>query len=102
MLGAILLSERALYSLVIEEGLRPDDSTVARHQLIDGAMLARYGQSEPIDVLGRSPSTCARRARSRTPAGQSAVDGLAAVGPGSRQRRALRAHSPRALAACGG
>ena len=51
VLGAILLSDRSLYALVIEEGLRPDDFYRERHGLIYGAMLALYNESEPVDVL---------------------------------------------------
>ena len=51
MLGAILLSDRSLYALVIEEGLRPEDFYRERHGLIYEAMLALYNESEPVDVL---------------------------------------------------
>ena len=51
VLGAILLSERTLYSLVIEEGLRPGDFYRERHELIYAAMLALYERSEPVDAL---------------------------------------------------
>ena len=51
VLGAILLSDRSLYALVIEEGLRPEDFYRERHGVIYEAMLALYGESEPVDVL---------------------------------------------------
>jgi replicative DNA helicase len=51
VLGAILLSERTMYSLVIEEGLRAEDFYNLRHELIYKAMLGLYERSEPIDVL---------------------------------------------------
>jgi replicative DNA helicase len=51
VLGAILLSDRALYALVIEEGLRPDDFYREHHGTIYDAMLALYNESEPVDVL---------------------------------------------------
>jgi replicative DNA helicase len=51
VLGAILLSDRSLYALVIEEGLRPDDFYRERHGTIYEAMLALYNESEPVDVL---------------------------------------------------
>src|SRR6201997_5724333 len=51
VLGAILLSDRSLYALVIEEGLRPDDFYRERHAAIYEAMLALYNESEPVDVL---------------------------------------------------
>jgi replicative DNA helicase len=51
VLGAILLSDRALYALVIEEGLRPEDFYRDRHGMVYEAMLALYNESEPVDVL---------------------------------------------------
>src|SRR4029077_8032723 len=51
VLGAILLSDRSLYALVIEEGLRPEDFYRERHGAIYEAMLALYNDSEPVDVL---------------------------------------------------
>jgi replicative DNA helicase len=51
VLGSILLSERAMYALVVEEGLKPEDFYRERHRVIYAAMLALYRQSEPIDVL---------------------------------------------------
>ena len=51
VLGAILLSERALYGLVIEDGLRPEDFYRARHATIYGAILDLYSASEPVDVI---------------------------------------------------
>ena len=51
VLGAILLSERAMYALVIEEGLKAEDFYRRRHQLVYEAMLGLYNESEPIDVL---------------------------------------------------
>ena len=51
VLGAILLSDRSLYALVIEEGLRPEDFYRERHGAIYEAMLALYDESEPVDVL---------------------------------------------------
>ena len=51
VLGGILLSDRAMYGLVIEEGLKPDDFYRERHRTIYEAMLALYRDSEPIDVL---------------------------------------------------
>ncbi|HEX4467490.1 MAG TPA: replicative DNA helicase [Solirubrobacteraceae bacterium] len=52
VLGAILLSsDRSLYALVIEEGLRPEDFYRARHGVIYEAMLALYNESEPVDTV---------------------------------------------------
>ena len=49
VLGAVLMSERPMYALVIEEGLRPEDFYRERHRVIFAAMLALYERSEPID-----------------------------------------------------
>src|SRR5437588_6309381 len=51
VLGAILLSDHALYALVIEEGLRPEDFYRERHGAIYAAMLELYHESEPVDTL---------------------------------------------------
>ncbi len=51
VLGGILLSDRAMYGLVIEEGLKPEDFYRDRHRAIYEAMLTLYRESEPIDVL---------------------------------------------------
>jgi replicative DNA helicase len=51
VLGGILLSDRAMYGLVIEEGLKPEDFYRDRHRLIYESMLMLYRESEPIDVL---------------------------------------------------
>jgi replicative DNA helicase len=51
VLGAILLSDRSLYALVIEEGLRAEDFYREHHGTIYQAMLALYSESEPVDVL---------------------------------------------------
>jgi replicative DNA helicase len=50
-LGAILLSDRTLYGLVIEEGLRPEHFYRDKHGEIFAGMLRLYERSEPIDVL---------------------------------------------------
>ncbi|TMK38654.1 MAG: replicative DNA helicase [Actinobacteria bacterium] len=51
VLGAILLSERAMHPLVIDERLRPEDFYRERHRVVYRAMLELYDASEPIDVL---------------------------------------------------
>jgi replicative DNA helicase len=51
VLGGILLSDRAMYGLVIEEGLKPEDFYRDRHRVIYESMLTLYRDSEPIDVL---------------------------------------------------
>ncbi|MBJ7472750.1 MAG: replicative DNA helicase, partial [Solirubrobacteraceae bacterium] len=51
VLGALLLSERAMYTLIIEEGLRPDDFYSQRHRHVFRAMRALYDAGEPFDRL---------------------------------------------------
>src|SRR3712207_5139909 len=96
VLGAILLSERAMYALVIEEGLKPEVFYRERHRLIHAAMLSLYEESEPIDVL-----TVSERLRSEgnlEPAGgQATIDALAAAVPAAgharQYARIVRDHS---------
>ena len=51
VLGAILLSDRPMYSLAIEEGLRAEDFYRDRHGVIYTAMVDLYERSEPVDAL---------------------------------------------------
>jgi replicative DNA helicase len=51
VLGAILISDRSMYALVIEEGLRPEDFYRDQHRAVYAAMLELYEQSRPIDAL---------------------------------------------------
>src|ERR1700682_246146 len=82
VLGAILLSDRSLYALVIEEGLRPEDFYRDRHGAIYEAMLALYNDSEPVDVL-----TVTDRLRQigklEDVGGRATVDELTGVVPGA-------------------
>src|SRR5437764_5486224 len=51
VLGAILLSDRTMYGLVIEDGLAPEDFYREQHRVVYAGMLGLYEASEPIDVL---------------------------------------------------
>src|SRR5947208_3055647 len=86
VLGAILLSDRSLYALVIEEGLRAEDFYRDRHAVIYEAMLALYNDSEPVDVL-----TVTDRLRSAGRldeiGGPAAVDELTGVVPAAGHAR---------------
>src|SRR5271155_520471 len=86
VLGSILLSDRSLYALVIEEGLRADDFYRERHGTIYEAMLALYNESEPVDVL-----TVTDRLRSSGKlegvGGVATVDGLTGVVPAAGHAR---------------
>lgn len=80
VLGAILLSERTMYSLVIEEALRPEDFYRDRHSVIYAAMLALYEQSEPIDLLTVSEEL-RKTGKLDDAGGSEAVDVLASTVP---------------------
>ena len=51
VLGAILLSERVMYQLVIDDGLKPEDFYREQHRVAFRAMLTLYDASTPIDSL---------------------------------------------------
>ena len=86
VLGAILLSDRAMYALVIEEGLEPEHFYRERHSLIYGAMVALYNKGEPLDVL-----TVVEKLRQRgeleRAGGETAVDELTAAVPAAGHAR---------------
>ena len=86
VLGAILLSDKGLYALVIEEGLMAEDFYRERHGLIYQAMLDLYNESEPVDVL-----TVTDRLRQEgnldTAGGPAAVDELTGVVPAAGHAR---------------
>jgi replicative DNA helicase len=86
VLGAILLSERAMYALVIEEGLKAEDFYRRRHQVVYEAMLALYAESEPIDVLTVTEMLRTRGALDDA-GGQAAVESLAAAVPAAGNAR---------------
>src|SRR3954452_2326023 len=77
VLGAILISDRTLYALVIEEGLKPEDFYRERHRTIYESMLSLYRDGEPLDHL-----TVAEHLRERGKlegvGGPEAVEALAA------------------------
>src|SRR3954471_2466598 len=76
VLGAILISNRTLYALVIEEGLKPEDFYRERHKLIYESMLALYNENEPVDVVTVTDHL-RQRNRLEDAGGPSSVDALA-------------------------
>src|SRR5436190_23029952 len=78
VLGAILISDRTLYALVIEEGLKAEDFYRERHKLIYESMLGLYHESEPVDVVTVTDHL-RQRNRLDDAGGPSAVDSLAAA-----------------------
>src|SRR3954463_6123440 len=90
VLGAILISDRTLYALVIEEGLKPEDFYRDRHKSIYQAMLELYHESEPIDVVTVSDHL-KQRGRLEEAGGREAIDALAGAPPSvSAARRYAR------------
>ena len=51
VLGAIFLSDVALYGLVIQDGLRADDFYREQHRAVYEAMVDLYNASEPVDIV---------------------------------------------------
>src|SRR5438046_771743 len=96
VLGAVLLWDGALYGLVIEERLKPEDFYRDRHRLIYESMLALYQESQPVD-----PLTVTEHLRSRgeldNAGGQGEIDALTgavpAVGNALRYGRIVREHA---------
>jgi replicative DNA helicase len=80
VLGAVLLTDRTLYGLVIEDGLRADDFYREQHRLIYEAMLGLYGRSEPVDVLTVTEAL-RQSGRLEDAGGEAAVHGLAGAVP---------------------
>src|SRR3954452_11524717 len=80
VLGAILISDRTLYALVIEEGLKPADFYRDRHKAIYESMLALYHEAEPIDVVTVSDHLNQRGLLDDL-GGRSTIDALAGAPP---------------------
>jgi replicative DNA helicase len=80
VLGAILLSDRTMYALVIAEGLRPGHFYRERHGLIYEAMLDLYELSEPVDVLTVTEHL-KQAGKLEQVGGRAAVDSLAGAVP---------------------
>jgi replicative DNA helicase len=86
VLGAILLSDRSLYALVIEEGLKAEDFYHERNGFVYAAMLALYNENEPVDVL--TVTDRLRQSGQLTQVGgQAAVDELTAAVPAAGHAR---------------
>ena len=80
VLGAVLLSDRAMYSYVVESQLRPEDFYSPRHQVVFGAMVELYRESAPIDVITLTEHLRAR-AQLDGAGGQVEIDQLTAAVP---------------------
>jgi replicative DNA helicase len=51
VLGAIFLSDVALYGLVIQDALKPEDFYREQHRIVYSAMVDLYNASEPVDIV---------------------------------------------------
>src|SRR3954471_9568917 len=80
VLGALLISDRTLYALVIEEGLKPEDFYRDRHKAIYQSMLDLYHENEPIDVVTVSDHL-KRKGLLDDIGGRSSIDALAGAPP---------------------
>src|SRR3954471_5778240 len=80
VLGAILISDRTLYALVIEEGLKPEDFYRDRHKAIYQSMLDLYHENEPIDVVTVSDHLKQKGLLDEI-GGRSSIDALAGAPP---------------------
>ena len=96
VLGAILLSDRTLYALVIDEGLKPEDFYRERHREIYESILELYADNEPIDVLTVTEHLRARGKLDEV-GGTAAVDALAGAVPAAgnvrRYAKIVRDHA---------
>jgi replicative DNA helicase len=87
VLGAVLLSDTALPSLIIDENLHPEDFYREAHALIFQAMLALHNKGEPVDVLTLAEHLKQEGELDRV-GGQGAIDLLSGPVPGLANVRA--------------
>jgi len=81
VLGGILLSDRSMHAIVLEEYLKAEDFYRQRHRLIYSAMLALHQEGEPVDVLTVSDQMH-RDGTLEEAGGKAAVDELTGGVPG--------------------
>src|ERR1700693_2794962 len=86
VLGAVLLDERHLYPLLIEEHLRPGDFYREQHGLVFEAMIELYQSDRKIDHLTVSEKL-RERAKLEEAGGADAIDELAAWVPAAGHAR---------------
>ena len=84
VLGAILLSDRAHYTFVVEEALKPEDFYVRRHRPIFEAMLTLFESGGQLDALSVVEQLKAARQADR---GGRTGDGRRAPRRGARGRQ---------------
>lgn len=87
VLGAILLTDKVLKTLVLDEGLRAGHFNQLRHQETFAAMLALAQQGEPIDVVTLT-GQLERTGKLDAAGGADAIDTLAGTVPNVGNLRA--------------
>src|SRR5438045_5915254 len=80
VLGAVLLDERHLYPLLIEEHLRPEHFYREQHGVVFAAMIELYQGDHKIDQLTLAESL-RQRGKMEEVGGAEAIDALAARVP---------------------
>ena len=86
VLGAVLLDERHLHALIVEEQLRPEHFYREQHGAIFGAMLELYNSDRKIDHLTVS-EVLRQRGTLDTVGGASAIDELSGWVPAAGHAR---------------
>jgi len=80
VIGAVLLSDKAMYQYVVSDNLKPGDFYRERHRLIFDSMLELWGANEPIDVLTVTEHLRAH-GKLEEAGGESEIDALTATPP---------------------
>ena len=86
VLGAILLSERALYPVAVEDGLRPEHFYREQHRIVYAAMLELHDRGEPVDLVTLKEHL-RQAGRLEEAGGEAALHGLAGSVPAAGHAR---------------
>ena len=89
VLGAVLLDERHLYALLVEEHLRPEHFYREQHGAVFAAMLELHESDRKIDHLTVA-ETLRQHGKLEEVGGPEAIDELGRVGAGGRPRARVR------------
>jgi replicative DNA helicase len=96
VLGAIFLSDVALYGLVIQDGLKPEDFYREQHRIVYAAMVDLYNASEPVDIV-TVKNRLRETGRLEEVGGEAGVEALAGMVPSAgnlrHYARIVRDHS---------
>lgn len=86
VLGAILLSDRAMYGLIVGAGLQAEDFYRPQHAAIYEAMLELHNASEPVDALSVK-ERLRQSNRLEEAGGEATVEALAGAAPAAGNAR---------------